>query len=86
MHSAPLDLEPFEQPMIFLKGDLLNLRLVPRPLVAAFFQYLIQQQKTVLFPQKRLHPIRPFPTEEEQTSLKRVQLELVLDDGRKSRD
>ena len=47
---------------------------------------LIQHEKTVAFPDKRLHPICPFPTEKKHAVFIGTHLELLDNDCRQSCD
>ena len=56
---------------------------VPRPLESSVVQSLVQQKKTVSFPQQSLDSVAPSPAEQKQAFAERVKIQLPLNDRRK---
>lgn len=73
-----LGLQSFHQPAVLLGCQLPHLVFVSRPLERSVFQPFIQQEKFVSFPVQPPDPVLPSAAEQEQHSLKGVQLKLRL--------
>ena len=71
-------LEPFHEPAILLRRNLLYLRCGSRPLVDALFQPLIQKNESVPLPVQALNTVAPATAEQKQRIRKRIQFKLLL--------
>lgn len=69
---------PFHEPAILLWCQGFGLTFLPRPLEAAGFQTLIQQNESIAFPIQRLDSVPPPTTEQEQRISEGIQLKLLL--------
>ena len=73
---------PGYEPLKLLLGHFHNFLLCPWPLVSAVQKALIEQKKSVSFPDETLYLIRSSATEHEQDILlKLVYIQLAADDG-----
>jgi len=70
--------EPLNQPSKLLRRQLPGFRFLPRPLVAASLQPLVQEQPAVSFKIQGFHAITTPPAEQEQTPRAGIQLEYLL--------
>ena len=71
-------LQPLHEPAVLLRRELPNFSLIPRPLVDAALQTLVQQNEAILFPVQSLDPIPTPSTEKEQRIGERIQIEFLL--------
>ena len=81
-----LHLQSFHQPAVLLRRYLPHLLLIPRQLVNAAFQTLVQQDEAVLLPIQTLDPIPPPSAEQKQRIREGVEIEFLLNQGRKTVD
>ena len=79
-------LQPFHQPAILLRRELPYFSLIPRPLVDAALQALVQQNEAVLFPVQSLDPIPAASAEKEQRIGEGIQIEFLLHHSGKTVD
>ena len=63
-----LNIQPLHEPGELLPGQRLYFLGIPRPLVTAIVQPLVQQYKAVWFPQQRLQPVTAFAAEQKQAA------------------
>ena len=63
-----LNIQPLHEPGELLPGQRLYFPGIPRPLVTAIVQPLVQQYKAVWFPQQRLQPVTAFAAEQKQAA------------------
>ena len=79
-----IDGKTLQKPSKFLVRDGTNGFSIHGPLKFPVFQSLIKENKSISFPAECFHPITSPATKEKQTVLERVQLKVLLDNGRKS--
>ncbi len=77
------DIHAIEQPVEFTTGKLDDLGFqVSRPGKAILLQLLLPKNKTVAFPEEKLHVISAPVAESEQVSAERVEFQFFLDQHR----
>ena len=79
-------LQPFHEPAVLLRCELPYLSFVPRPLVYAAFQALVQKDKAVLLPVQPFDPIPAASAEQKQCVREGIQVKFLLNHGRKTVD
>ena len=71
-------LQSFHEPAVLLRREQPYLSLIPRPLVDAALQALVQQNESILFPIQSLDPIPAPSAEKKQCIREGVQIEFLL--------
>ena len=84
--SGLLDPQPFHQPTILLRSQLLHIGLISGPQKLTMFLSFIQQQKASSFPAQRLKSVSPPSTEQKQCFLEWSHVELCFHNGSQSID
>ena len=80
-----VDIDPRHQPVKLPPGKIPDLRLFSGPLIsAADRQALIDQNEAVRFTEQGFDPVPSSSTEEEESTGRRIHLELVLDNSAES--
>lgn len=74
-----LDGQPLCQPAVLLRGDLTKLAFVAGPLKFPGVQSLVEEQKSIAFPQKRFDPVCSSSAKKEEAVLVGIQIKALCD-------